>query len=304
MLNKIKELVQIASTSYNNFALQEAINVCKKYYQNQYTKEIVYNNVSSILFANCDSLQFDVLSVCHIDVVNADNSLFNLKMGGGKIFGRGIFDMKSFIVSSLENLQKINHIKYGVLISTDEEIGGENCTKYWNEQFGLKANIILDCDDGYNINAIINEKYGSCAIKLLDNAENNKSFFNSVKDKLQDCELINNDEINFYFQNAFNKKLFKNIPYEILLLNEYYRISPNNQYLKLYKNIVEQNTQGAAKFDCSRHVNDSRFFYNSANVIITHQATGGDNHKNTEWLDLESLYLFNKIQLEFLSKIK
>lgn len=304
MLNKIKELVQIASTSYNNFMLQEAINICKKYYQNQYTKEIIYNNVPSILFANCDSLQFDVLSVCHIDVVNTDKELFDIKADNNKIFGRGVFDMKSFIISSLENLQKIHHIKYGVIISTDEEVGGENCTKYWNEQLGLKANIILDCDDGYNINTIINEKYGSCTIKLLDSTENNKVFFNNVKDKLQDCELVNNNEINFYFQNTFNKKLFKNIQYEILLLNEYYRISPNNQYLKLYKNIVEQNIQNTAHFDYSKHVNDSRFFYKSANTIITHQATGGDNHKNTEWLDLNSLYLFNKIQLEFLLKIR
>ena len=56
-------------------------------------------------------------------------------------------------------------------------------------------------------------------------------------------------------------------------------------------------------FSTSKNSPDSRYFYKSADTIIVNQATGGDNHKPTEWLDFESLKTFNQIQWEFLNGV-
>ena len=303
MLEKIKQLVNIYSYSYNQKNIELAINLCKSFYPLKYIKETAHNGFKSALFSNYDGFDFDVLSLCHIDIVECPMEMLQLKQQNNIIYGRGVFDMKSFLISSLENLYRLQkNIKYGVLITSDEEIGGENGAKYWIDNFNLKTKILLDCDDGYNLNTIVKKRYGTAMIDLLDSEENNLKFYNkNIKDKYYFTELKNKNEINIYFENEFNFKPFDKIKCNILQVNNPVIFNIKNNYTKKYIDLIEKHTNNRVIFSTSKNSPDSRYFYKLADTIIANQATGGDNHKPTEWLDFESLKIFNQIQWEFLN---
>lgn len=84
------------------------------------------------LVAGSRSLKRSALLLqAHIDVVPAPNKLFVLRRAGDRLLGRGTYDMlfatASFIVA-LENLAasgQLDNIDVGVMLTSDEEIGGK-----------------------------------------------------------------------------------------------------------------------------------------------------------------------------------
>lgn len=309
MLEKIEQLIKIDTTTGKFENINYSFELLKILYPNLFYKEIIQNNYKSILFSNFNNFSnFDVLAIGHLDTVAAKEELFNLKIIDNKAFARGVFDMKSFIISSLENLSKIKNIKIGVLITSDEETDSKNGTQFWYEKLNLRSRIILDSDNGYNLNNMIQEINGAATIKLISDdifakfevIEKMKKIFN-IK------EVTNKFEIDFYFKNReFNKidiltKKY-NMKYSILLFYDNLKYNINNKFFQKYKNILEKNIKRSVDIISSDNITDSRFFYDTS-FIIVNQATGGDNHKDSEWLDLDSLYLFCKIQLDFLTAL-
>lgn len=309
MINLIDKLVKIPSYTGNYSAIGECFKICKSFFGDTkiFIVENEKNNYQSILFSNYSTLNFEVLSLCHMDVVT--NNEYKMIQKDDIIYGRGVFDMKSFIVSNLVNLKylienKIN-TKYGVLITSDEEIGGENGTKHWIDDHNLKTKILLDSDNGYNVESIVAENLGAITIRLKGDQESiNKTIIN-IKNKFKGfyCENFGN-EIDIIFPNldiikTINSCIYGNINFEVLMLNKYSRNDLNNKYHKLYKKIALENGISIRYVTISTN-NDARYFSDIGTNILSHQATGGDNHKPTEWLDLNSFYIHNKIQREFL----
>ncbi len=312
ILNLIEKVIKIPSYTGNTEAIIECFNIYKNIFLDTkiYIKEINNRGYLSILFSNFDTIDLDILSVCHTDVV--ENSEYKMIKKDNIIYGRGVFDMKSFIIMNLLNLKDIIenniNVRFGVLIVCDEETIDEYGTKYWVERLDLKAKIVLDNDSGNgNINNIIKDNLGAVTIKLF-----NKNIFDklrtieNIKEKFGKlyCNVTNNEEIDTYFigidiKNIMKKCMYKNTSYEILMLNNYIKNNVNDRYHKIYKNICEKNGL-EINYITSKNTDDSRFFsYKNINVI-GHQANGGDFHKSTEWLDFNSLILLKKIQLEFL----
>ena len=66
-----------------------------------------------------------VLLAAHVDVVGGPNELFQLRQAGGKLFGRGVYDMKGAIAGYLvlvDTLQKhLRQYDFGILVTSDEE---------------------------------------------------------------------------------------------------------------------------------------------------------------------------------------
>ena len=128
-----------------------------------------FNNVPSILFSNCDTMNFDILSIGHIDVVPAKDELFTAKVEENKLYGRGSADMKSGVLVSLDLLKDVIEknvdVKYGVLIVSDEEIGGVNGAKKWAE-LGLNSTVLLDYDSGDGFEYISQKSKGIAILEL------------------------------------------------------------------------------------------------------------------------------------------
>ena len=103
-----------------------------------------------MLISNGEYEDFDILSVGHIDVVPADDEMFNPVTKDGKMFGRGTLDMKSFAVVGLQTLEYVISqklpLKAGVLLSSDEEKGSFGLEAFLAENPNLKSSLVLDVD--------------------------------------------------------------------------------------------------------------------------------------------------------------
>ena len=89
----------------------------------------------------------------HLDVVSGSEDVFKPKVLDGKLFGRGAFDMKYAIACYLKLLQDFNNelvnYDFGVMITTDEEVGGLNGVKYLLDS-GLGSKVCFLPDGGQN----------------------------------------------------------------------------------------------------------------------------------------------------------
>jgi len=88
------------------------------------------------------------LLYANIDVVDGKESLFKAKEIDDKVYGRGAADMKfnmAVILSMLEELsnQDFEEKNLGILITSDEELGGINGVKYLCEEKGLRAKCVI-----------------------------------------------------------------------------------------------------------------------------------------------------------------
>ena len=89
----------------------------------------------------------------HLDVVAGSDSVFTPKIEDGKLLGRGACDMK-FAIACFLNLLKdlgrnLSGHNFGVMITTDEEVGGQNGVKYLLNR-GLSSRACFLPDGGYN----------------------------------------------------------------------------------------------------------------------------------------------------------
>jgi succinyl-diaminopimelate desuccinylase len=67
--------------------------------------------------------------VSHLDVVPAEEQMFNLTSDAANYYGRGVFDMKGMAAAALSATLKTTGLKdanLGLLFTTDEETGGKN----------------------------------------------------------------------------------------------------------------------------------------------------------------------------------
>ena len=117
-------------------------------------------NASPVIFArNTDTTHFDVLIIGHIDVVPAEDQMFTPVFKDGKIYARGALDMKSFAAVAINSMAHImqskSPLKFGFILSTDEETGSKSLDAFLKNNPALKADIVLDNDVGGDITKII-----------------------------------------------------------------------------------------------------------------------------------------------------
>lgn len=166
------DLVAIPSSSMNLEACLEIIEYVHALFKDSgYTiKRIENNGVYSIIISKGDDLDFDVLFLGHLDVVhNPDLSSYNPRLKGQTLHGRGISDMKAasagMIKLFLDNADNPQFENYGLVFTTDEQIGGFNGTAHLVHDRGLKAKVVFNPDGGHPLNPSVSEK-GIMQVKL------------------------------------------------------------------------------------------------------------------------------------------
>jgi len=93
-----------------------------------------------------------LLLQAHLDVVPAAQpELFQLQDRGDKLYGRGVYDMKFAVACYLQLIEDLAAdlalYDFGIMLTSDEEIGGQNGVKYLLEQ-GYRADVCLIPDGG------------------------------------------------------------------------------------------------------------------------------------------------------------
>ena len=120
-----------------------------------------------------------ILLMSHIDVVDAPNNLFNPLEKDHKLYGRGSFDDKYAVALSLVLLKKYwqqlqkqgknqDDLPFGIVITSDEEIGGFNGAKKVLQQIKTDFCIVLD---GGSIEKMVVKEKGLVRLKLVSDVE-------------------------------------------------------------------------------------------------------------------------------------
>lgn len=102
-----------------------------------------------------------VLLQAHLDVVPAAPNFYKLSEKDGRLHGRGVFDMKFAaacylkLVKDLKN--ELDTYDFGIMFTSDEEIGGENGVKYLlNNGYGADVCLLPDGGNNWQIETTCN----------------------------------------------------------------------------------------------------------------------------------------------------
>lgn len=126
----LQHLVSIKSVCGDTAASKEIIDFSATFLRHHgMTVELFENHGFHSLYASpTGNKQPTMMLVAHLDVVAADDALFELKLEDGKYHGRGVFDMKYAAANYFHWVQKHSHelAKYdiGIMLTTDEEVYG------------------------------------------------------------------------------------------------------------------------------------------------------------------------------------
>jgi succinyl-diaminopimelate desuccinylase len=116
-----------------------------------------------------------ILLMSHVDVVDGPDDLFNPRVKGDALYGRGSIDDKYaaalslvFVKNYLQQLQREgkdqNDLPFGIIITADEEIGGANGAQKALKK--IKAEFCIALDGG-GLNKIVIKEKGIVKLKLI-----------------------------------------------------------------------------------------------------------------------------------------
>lgn len=178
LLELITKLIRFRTETGNRAEIDKCLAFMEAYLQDSGADVQIcrYDDASPVFFAsNSKTDDYDVLVLGHIDVVPADDSMFEPVIKDGRIFGRGTLDMKSFAAVALHSLKHVceHHlpIKFGVILSTDEEKGSHSTEAFMRSHPNLKAAIVLDNDVGGDIGKIVLRCKNPVFVKLIAKGE-------------------------------------------------------------------------------------------------------------------------------------
>ena len=155
------KLISFKTISGNHTEVKKAFDFVRKYLgKKYYYKTFCYNNFYSMLISNTNNFcDFDILFNGHMDVVKANDSDFTARIEGDKLYGRGSIDMKGQIAVLLDIFKNNTYTKHvGILLTSDEEIGGENGVKSVLDNNDIRAKIVIVPDAGENFTFVDSEK--------------------------------------------------------------------------------------------------------------------------------------------------
>lgn len=173
LLSVIKDLISYPTETGNNESIEEILTYLENLANTIEAKVKIcrYDGAFPVFFAaNRWTDTFDVLVLGHIDVVPASPDMFQPKIKNGKLYGRGALDMKSFAAVALNSLEEVIKqkwpIKFGIILSTDEEKGSKSTEAFMQAHPNLKAQIVLDNDVGGDIYKIVTRCKNPVFVKL------------------------------------------------------------------------------------------------------------------------------------------
>jgi acetylornithine deacetylase/succinyl-diaminopimelate desuccinylase-like protein len=127
------------------------------------------NGFQSLVITTQKTKTPKVMLAAHLDVVKGSDNVFKPTVKDGKLYGRGVFDMKYAIACYLQLLQELKkdipRSDLGIMITTDEEIGGANGVNYLLNEEKYSCDICVLPDGGANWQ-LITESKGILQIKV------------------------------------------------------------------------------------------------------------------------------------------
>lgn len=160
---QLARLVAMPTISDDTEANEAALDYIESYLsaRGMYCKRDRFNGHGTLLASTrSDNLQNPtVLLTAHVDVVTGGDKVFLLRRRGDKLYGRGTYDMKFSIAGYLQLVDELQEdlssYDFGILITTDEEIGSESCLRL--VEAGLRPGVCIMPDStapGWDIETV------------------------------------------------------------------------------------------------------------------------------------------------------
>lgn len=173
LINTIKDLIRFRTETGNETEICKAAEYIVNLFEGTDVKAEIFQTTASpvIFLRNTDEFDFDALVLGHIDVVPAEDKMFEPIEKNGKMYGRGTLDMKSFAAVALNSMQYVEMhklpLKFGVILSTDEEKGSLSTESFLKAYPQIEAKIVLDNDVGGDITKIVSKCKNPVFVKLI-----------------------------------------------------------------------------------------------------------------------------------------
>ena len=173
LIQTVQDLIRFKTITGNAPEIDKCLNYIKDSFKG--TAAIVkierFEDASPVIYiTNHEDTQHNVLVLGHIDVVQASDDMFEPQIKNGKMYGRGTLDMKSFAAVAMNSMHYVlEHqlsVKFGIILSTDEEQGSKSTHAFLHRYPHINADVVLDNDVGGNIDEIITKCKNPVFVKL------------------------------------------------------------------------------------------------------------------------------------------
>lgn len=162
----LQQLVAIPSVSVDSQACDEIITLMTdEFSQLGLAVERGVEGASPWMIASTQAGETpDILLTAHLDVVPASDNLFALEKRDGRLYGRGVYDMKLAAACYLElfreHAETLKKKNIAILFTTDEEIGGISVKNILDRGFRPKVGFLPDGGDNWSIEKRAKGLYG------------------------------------------------------------------------------------------------------------------------------------------------
>lgn len=166
------ELIRFPSTKENEGARKDVIDFVKKQFEREkvFITEFEKNGVFSIIINLKKEKNPTLFLNGHLDVVPAKEEDFIPKIKGNRIYARGSGDMKGAVAVMIEVLKYFskqqNIPSIGIMLTTDEELGGENGVNYLINTKGYKSKFAIIPDGGWDLSRTVLDQKGILHLKI------------------------------------------------------------------------------------------------------------------------------------------
>lgn len=137
-----------------------------------YLKEYTSDGSPAVVFTTTPTRSPKLLLVAHLDVVPASPKQYALKEKQGKLYGRGVYDMKfaaACYLKLVEELQsELDKYDFGIMFTSDEEVGGDGIKNLLEAGYSADVCLLPDGGDNWKIESGSN---GLWITKLISNGK-------------------------------------------------------------------------------------------------------------------------------------
>ncbi|HCU70320.1 MAG TPA: hypothetical protein DIC35_01025 [Candidatus Moranbacteria bacterium] len=167
------DLIRFESTKANFKEKKEIVQFVEKQFKGHdvYIKRFEKNGTHSIVVTLKKERNPKIFLSGHLDVVDAKKSQFQPKIKNNRIYGRGSGDMKAGCAAMIEAIKFFSSAKskpsLGLMLTTDEEIGGANGVGYILDHEKYHPDVVIVPDGGIDLRTIVTDQKGVIHLKLI-----------------------------------------------------------------------------------------------------------------------------------------
>ena len=174
LVSLTKELIRFPSHANEPRKIFELADFIKEYFTNDrlHISEYVFNGLPALIISTEDTKHPHLMLSGHIDVVPS-SYVYSAKVDGDKLYGSGAMDMKSGVACMMSVMKYFAHEKnrpsLALMITSDEEVGGESTQMLLNEEgYNTDFCIVNESRQKYDI---VNKEKGLLIVSITMKAK-------------------------------------------------------------------------------------------------------------------------------------